>query len=607
MGILSHLKSSPKAYHHMNRKLIPGVAVMLLLAHLCSAQNGRIFKTWTPATDTVYALEGQGWKEGLRSYYDRLPARAEKEVRKPVWSLSTNSAGLSLRFRTNADEVVIRYTTQKGHSVALPHMPATGVSGVDMYAKSIDGKWMWCTGKYAFNDTIVYRFDHLNKNDQHVKDVEYTLYLPLYNTVEWLTVSVPEESSFKPLPVRKEAPVVVYGTSIAQGACASRPGMAWTSILGRRLESPVINLAFSGNGRLETPLLDLLTEIDARVYVLDCLPNLTGAEFAGAELEKRITGAVTILQRKRPGIPILLTEHDGYSGDQTSAVRKEAYEHVNVTLRHVFDSLQQAGVKNIFLLTKNAIGQDIDCMVDGTHPNDMGMMNYANAYTKMIRDILQERRDTGVTTTPVTQRRDAATYDWETRHYEVLDYEKTHKPGVVFIGNSITNFWGGPPASKRVNGGASWEKYFAPKNTLNLGFGWDRVENVLWRIQHGELDNISPEYIVLMIGTNNLQLNTDTEITAGLKFLLQTIQYKQPAAKILLMGILPRRNMESRVAGINKLISRLPAGKQIQYLDAGKLFLQANGKIDEALFSDGLHPNEEGYDRLGALISKYLK
>lgn len=591
----------------MNKKLISGAAVMLLLVNLCSAQKGPVFKTWTPATDTVYALEGQGWKEGLRSYYDRLPARAEKDVRKPVWSLSTNSAGLSLRFRTNAEEVVIRYTTQKGHGLALPHMPATGVSGVDMYAKSIDGKWMWCAGKYAFNDTIVYRFNHLNKNDQHVKDVEYTLYLPLYNTVEWLTVSVPEESSFKPLPVRKEAPVVVYGTSIAQGACASRPGMAWTSILGRRLESPVINLAFSGNGRLETPLLDLITEIDARIYVLDCLPNLTGAEYAGAELEKRITGAVTILQRKRPGIPILLTEHDGYSDDQTSAVRKEAYEHVNVTLRQVFDSLQKAGVKNIFLLTKKAIGQDIDCMVDGTHPNDMGMMNYANAYTKMIRDILHERRDTGVTTTPVTQRRDAATYDWETRHYEVLDYEKTHKPGVVFIGNSITNFWGGPPASQRVNGGASWEKYFAPKNTLNLGFGWDRVENVLWRIQHGELDNISPEYIVLMIGTNNLQLNTDTEITAGLKFLLQTIQYKQPAAKIILLGILPRRNMESRVAGINKLISRLPAGKQIRYLDAGKLFLRANGKIDEALFSDGLHPNEQGYDRLGALISKSLE
>ena len=581
------------------------MAVMLFLVSVCAAQQNRVFKTWTPATDTVYALEGQGWKDGLHSYYDRLPARAEKDVRKPVWGLSTNSAGLSLRFRTDADEIVIKYTVSGRE--AMPHMPATGVSGVDMYAKSIDGNWMWCAGKYSFKDTIVYRFTNLKKNDQHVKNVEYTLYLPLYNTVKWFTVSVPEESSFKPLPVRKEAPVVIYGTSIAQGACASRPGMAWTSILGRRLESPVINLAFSGNGRLETPVLDLLTEIDARLYVLDCLPNLTGAEYAGPELEKRITGAVSLLQRKRPGIPILLTEHDGYSDDQTSTVRKEAYEHVNVTLRQVFDSLRKAGVKNIFLLTKTDIGQDIDCMVDGTHPSDLGMMNYANAYTKKIRSILNERRDTGITTTPVTQRRDAATYDWETRHYEVLDYEKTHKPDVVFIGNSITHFWGGPPASQRINGSESWQKYFEPKNSLNMGFGWDRVENVLWRVQHGELDGISPKYIVLMIGTNNFQLNTDAEITRGLKFLVQTLQYKQPSAKIILLGILPRRDQERRVAGINKLIARIPANKKIQYLDAGSLFLKADGKIDETLFSDGLHPNEQGYSRLGALIDGYLK
>lgn len=590
----------------MKRKIISGTAILLLLMTICTAQAPRAFKSWIPSTDnSVYALEGQGWKEGLDRYYDRLPKRSAQAVRKVVWDLSRNSAGLSLRFRTDADEIVVKYTLSEVMG-GLAHMATTGVSGVDMYAKSIDGKWMWCGGRSAFNDTVVYRFSNLKKYDQHVKNVEYTLYLPLYSSVRWLSVDVPEESIFKPLPVRKDAPIVVYGTSIAQGACASRPGMAWTNILERRLERPVINLGFSGNGRLEKEVVQFLTEIDAGMYVLDCLPNLTGKEYAGDELKKRITQTVKQLQDKRPGVPILLTAHDGYTNDETSTVSKEEYAHVNRTLQETVDSMLKAGVKNISLLTKEEIGQDLESTVDGTHPTDLGMMNYANAYTKKIKSILKEEGENGVTTTPVTQRRDAATYDWETRHNEVLAYNKTHQPKVVFMGNSITHYWGGNPAAPKASGSKSWDKYFEPKGAMNMGFGWDRVENVLWRVQHGELDGISPQYIVLMIGTNNLQLNTDAEIVTGLKYLLQTIRAKQPKTNIILMGILPRKNMEGRVAGINQLIAAIP-GEKIQFLNAGRLFLQPDGKIEERLFSDGLHPNQEGYEKLGSLINKYLK
>lgn len=582
------------------------MVMLSLLVSVCTAQVPRAFKSWVPASDhSVYALEGQGWKDGLNFYYDRLPQRAEDKVRTAVWNLSGNSAGLSLRFRTDADEIVIKYTV--GGDWNMPHMPTTGVSGVDLYAKSIDGQWLFCAGRYSFNDTVVYRFKHLKKQDQHVKNVDYTLYLPLYNSVKWLSVSVPEESVFKPIPVRTDAPIVVYGTSIAQGGCASRPGMAWTNILQRKLDRPVVNLGFSGNGKLEKEVVAFLTEINAGMYVLDCMPNLTGAEITETELKKRITETVRQLQRKRPGVPILLTAHDGCSNDATSAESKEEYAHVNVTLQAVVDSMLKAGVENISLLTKEEIGQDLDCMVDGAHPTDLGMMNYANAYTKKIKSILKENTGSSITTTPVTQRRDANTYDWETRHAEVLAYNKTQRPKVVFMGNSITHFWGGNPVAPVRRGTTSWDKYFEPKKAVNLGFGWDRVENVLWRVQHGELDGISPVYLVLMIGTNNLQLNTDEEIVSGLKNLLQVIQAKQPATQIILMGILPRRNMESRVAGINQLISRIPGNKKMQFLDAGELFLQTDGKIQESLFSDGLHPNQEGYEKLGALINQYLK
>ncbi|HEY9256697.1 SGNH/GDSL hydrolase family protein [Chitinophaga sp.] len=590
----------------MKRKIIGGMALISLLVNVCVAQAPRTFKSWVPSTDkTVYALEGQGWKDGMGLYYDRLPQRAENAVRKDVWNLSRNSAGLSLRFRTDADEIVIRYTVKGTWN--MPHMPTTGVSGVDLYAKSIDGQWQFCAGNYNFSDTVVYRFTKLKKQDQHVKNVDYTLYLPLYNSVNWLSVSVPEESVFKPVPVRADAPIVVYGTSIAQGGCASRPGMAWTNILERKLDRPVINLGFSGNGRLEKEVVEFLTEIDAGMYVLDCLPNLTGAAFTETELKKRITATVQQLQEKRPGVPVLLTEHDGYTNDATSAESKESYTRVNRILKAVVDSMLTAGVKNISLLTKEEIGQDLESTVDGIHPSDLGMMNYANAYTKKIKSILKEQTGNSVTTIPVTQRRDAGTYDWETRHAEVLAYNKAHKPQVVFMGNSITHFWGGNPVAPVRRGTLSWDKYFEPKGAVNMGFGWDRVENVLWRVAHGELDGISPAYLVLMIGTNNLQLNTDEEIVSGIKNLVQVIQAKQPATQIILMGILPRRNMESRVAGINKLISRIPDNKKIKFLNAGGVFLQADGKIQETLFSDGLHPNQEGYEKLGALINKQLK
>jgi len=141
-----------------------------------------------------------------------------------------------------------------------------------------------------------------------------------------------------------------------------------------------------------------------------------------------------------------------------------------------------------------------------------------------------------------------------------------------------------------------------------MGFGWDRIENVLWRVYHGELDNFSPEQIVLMIGTNNLQLNTNEEIIEGLQLLINALKLKQSKATILMMAILPRRGMEERVVQVNKLINKLSSKEKITYANAGKLFVQgADKKIDESLFSDGLHPNEKGYDLLGAFIEARLK
>jgi lysophospholipase L1-like esterase len=580
------------------------VSFVLIICRQGISQNAITYKKWNPALDTLQVLEGQGWSGQVKSFYDRLPAKAEHVVRKEVWDLSQNTAGLSVRFRTDANEIIVKYSV--GGNLQFPHMPATGVSGVDLYAKNSDGKWLWCSGKYSFGDTIVYRFRGMLSADEHKNPFDYTLYLPLYNSVKWLEVHVPEESLFTPLTARKDQPVLVYGTSIAQGGCATRPGLAWTNILSRKLDRPVINLGFSGNGRLENELIGLITEVNAKLYVLDCLPNLTPGNITNQELKKRIVESVQQLQNKRPGIPILLTDHDGYMNEGINAGSKEEIQILNTTLKQEFDSLTAAGSKNIHLLTKDEIGQDIESTVDGTHPNDIGMMNYANAYEKKIREVIDERVGHISTTIPVTQHRDAAIYDWETRHNEMLARNKSQPPQLVLVGNSITHYWAGEPTAPIARGVGSWKKYFARQGAANLGFGWDRIENVLWRIYHGELDRISPQHIVLMIGTNNLQVNSDREIIEGLQFLIKAIRKRQPAANILLLGILPRRNMEQRVAKLNAALATIKFDSKVQHADAGKLFLKNDQKIDESLFADGLHPNEQGYEKLGEFINKHI-
>jgi lysophospholipase L1-like esterase len=582
------------------------VKIFLILIFIATtthsfSQQSKTYKTWIPALDTLQVVEGQAWSKEVKSFYDRLPARAEKTVRNEVWELSQNSAGLSLRFRSNANEIIVKYVVSE--ELQFPHMPATGVSGVDLYAKNSDGKWLWCAGRFSFGDTIVYHYKGMLSKDEYENPFDYTLYLPLYNSVKWLEINVPDSSLFTPLPARKEKPILVYGTSIAQGGCATRPGLAWTNILGRKLDRPVINLGFSGNGRLEKELIDLITEVDAKLYVLDCLPNLSPENIG--ELKKKIVESVKELKSKRPDIPVLLTDHDGYTDEEINPASKEETRILNTVQKQEFDSLATAGTKDIYLLTKNEIGQNIETMVDGTHPNDIGMMRYANAYEKKIRAIIHEPLGDISTTLPVTQHRDS-NYDWEVRHNEVLAHNTADQPKLILIGNSITHYWGGEPVEHIARGTDSWNTFFTPQNAINLGFGWDRIENVLWRVYHGELDNITPHQIVLMIGTNNLQFNSDDEIIKGLQFLLKAIKEKQPAANILLMGILPRKGMEQRVANLNNGLSKIKLDTKIQFADAGKLFLKNDSKIDESLFSDGLHPNEKGYQKLGEFINNHI-
>lgn len=563
---------------------------------------------WWKLSDTAAmpSIDGQGWPKEIGNTTVRLPKRAEAVVAKPVWNLAQQSAGLSIRFISNAPEITVRYQVKK--AIDLANMPATGVSGVDLYALNSEGLWCWASAKYSFKDTVEYKYTKLLPNDaNHKFGREYRLYLPLYNEVSNLEIGFPTGTLFKILQPRSEKPIVVYGTSIAQGACATRPGMAWTNILSRKLDRTVVNLGFSGNGLLEKGMIGLINEIDAKAYILDCLPNLTGLRFDSSDVYNRIINSVKTIREKHPNTPIILTEHAGYTDSYLVTDRQVLYEGVNRTLQKAFAQLIADKIEGISLLTKNEIGIDIDGMFDGTHPNDYGMMLYANAYEKKLRELLLEPVGKLKTQIPIRQRRTANYYDWENRHNVMLELSKTESNKVMFFGNSITHNWGGKPLTKQIKGAESWQKYLGAYEVRNLGFGADRIENVLWRVYHDELDGTKPKKILIDIGTNNFRPNSNEEIIEGIRFLIQAIKLHQPLAKIIVVGIYPRREQEERVVTINKGLRLMAKEEKVAFADIGKVLLQDDKKINESLFTDGLHPNPKGYEELGVLLEKVIK
>ena len=456
--------------------------------------------------------------------------------------------------------------------------------------------------KYAFRDTITYTYSRLSYATSPTKGYEYQLFLPTYNSVKWLEVGVPEGYELRFLPKSQERPIVVYGTSIAQGACSSRPGMAWPAIIDRVLEHPVINLGFSGNGQQEPETYGFLAELDAQLFIIDCMPNMN-LDRIGYIYERTLNGVRKL--REKTDAPILLVEHSGYVNEQSSLEAEADYRKTNVELRKAFRTLQQEGIKELYYLTHEEIGLTEDAMVEGVHPSDLGMQQYADAYIKKIKEILQENAEENTVFSPCTQHRDP--YDWKGRHEQVLTLNKENAPEIVLIGNSITHYWAGEPSYTIARGTDSWEKLFKGKVVRNLGFGWDRIENALWRIYHGELDGYEAQKVVLLMGTNNLDKNSDQEIIDGINELVRAVRHRQPTAQIYVAGIMPRAGKETRVAILNRTLQARLLADEATFIDMSTELTQPNGRIIKELFSDGLHPNKEGYQRVAKMLEKAIK
>jgi lysophospholipase L1-like esterase len=314
-------------------------------------------------------VEGKGWTD-TGNFWERLPARAKGKVPKRVWALSKNTAGICVRFVTDSKEI---HAIWDGGG-AMNHMAATGNSGLDLYARK-NGQWEF-KGVGRPKQT---RSNSLLAKNLSGKPTEYLLYLPLYNHVTELKIGIQPDSMIKKAPDRpreKAKPIVFYGTSITQGGCASRCGMCHAALLGRWLDREVINLGFSGSGKMEPELAKLLCELEPEMFILECLPNMTTAM-----VQERVEPFVRILRRSHPDTPILLVENP-------IGVPHNAG---NAALRKIYEKLQNQNVKNLYYLPGDSqLAGEENGTVDGVHPTDLGFFRMAVAYRPVLEKIIAE-------------------------------------------------------------------------------------------------------------------------------------------------------------------------------------------------------------------------
>ena len=303
-------------------------------------------------------------------------------VRDALWNLGRNSAGLYIRFRTNAPEVHARWTNTGFH---MPHMTDVGTGGLDLYA-FLEEEWKFVGS--GFDWAGARGTDHQRRlvGNMDAVDREYMLYLSLYDEVKTLELGVPEGYSLEQ-PVlespKADAPVVMYGTSILQGGCATRPGMAHTNILGRRLDRTVINLGFSGNAHLDLEIARLMADVqNPSVFVLDYVPNASAEK-----IETLGEPFFRILREKHPDVPVIFVEDPLFPHGIVDKAIAEEVRSKNTAQKALFRRLQDAGEKNIYYLPAKGMTCPED-FVDGVHLTDLGMTHYADHLLPLLQKVL---------------------------------------------------------------------------------------------------------------------------------------------------------------------------------------------------------------------------
>ena len=325
-----------------------------------------------------FLLEGTFIHDSLKeNRYDRLPASYKEIVREPVWDLSKHSSGLSIRFLSNSSVITAKWEVLNNFS--MDHMPDTGIKGVDLYFKDND-EWQYINTGVPVGFNNEYKLVENMENELR----EYKLFLPLYDGIKNIEIGVDSISYIKRPKINEKKPIVFYGTSITQGACASRPGMAHTNIISRQLDRDVINFGFSGNGRMEESIANLISDSNPIFYVIECMPNMYPPDL----VSNNTIPLIDTIRAKDSDTPIILV--DLFTSPIT-ALDKNAIRgtsEMNNALKSQYDKMINSGYNNIiYLETQSALGNDFEGTVDAVHFTDLGFIRYSDFLIKKFEEL----------------------------------------------------------------------------------------------------------------------------------------------------------------------------------------------------------------------------
>jgi hypothetical protein len=313
---------------------------------------------------------------------------------KPRWplpeavdGLANHTAGGQVQFRTDSKRLAIR--VQLAGRADMNHMPATGQCGFDCYIGEPTRQLYRSSSKYDIARTD-YELEMYNFPTSTMHTV--TLNFPLYQGVKEVLIGLePDAGVQPPPPYADDRPIVVYGTSITQGGCASRPGMAYTNILSRKLDRPFVNLGFSGSGRGEPEVAHTIAAMPPTpaCFVLDYEANAS----ANQQLQRTLGGFIDILREKHPETPILIVSRIRFAGENFSeSEARGRLERLDFQRRTV-EAKRADGDGNIhFLDGSDLLGEDFEeCTVDGVHPTDLGFWRLAEGLLPAVTAVLDAR------------------------------------------------------------------------------------------------------------------------------------------------------------------------------------------------------------------------
>ena len=352
------------------------ISVLLVAVGLLSAQDATL--QWLPVMSPKIDIAGLPWLQENHGEFWRLPARSQNAFPKEVWNLALDPTGGRIRFRSDSSAVAIRL--EWPHPPSMRNMHAFGQSGVDLYVRDT----YWGTAVPDKDAATGKRYEHIYFRGQPHVMRDITIYLSLYSPVKVLEIGLDKDAKIElPAPFATPTPVVFYGTSITQGGCASRPGMSYQAILGRKLNLNHVNLGFSGNGRGETAVARAVAEIDASAFVLDFAQNNSDVD----SLAQVYDPFIGVLRERHPDTPIVCITPIYSAGEATGSRRNEDMRSL---IRKVVSRRIGAGDSHLQLVEgPDLLGPSrVDGLVDGTHPNDLGFQWMAEGLAERLRKVL---------------------------------------------------------------------------------------------------------------------------------------------------------------------------------------------------------------------------